>query len=253
MERIDIVMLTCNRARITEVCIRELNERTTSPHYLTVLDNGSQDNTPDVLTGLLEEGLIDRLIFSPKNKGVHWGFTRLLERVKSKPWYVCTDNDIIPESPNLEGDWLEKLIAVAERHPEFAAVAVRPHILIGEHGSLFEGAPEIRERGHCGAVLRLMKTCLVRKVGGWRKVEQPSRNNEERYICGQLRREGYKVGYARDVRAIHLFGEEELGEDPWGYPQGVEHGHREIWPPVNHFSWQRCRIDWLTCKDESRA
>ena len=50
---IDICMLTCNRKRITDISIREIKARTTTPHRLIVCDNGSTDGTPDMLVEML--------------------------------------------------------------------------------------------------------------------------------------------------------------------------------------------------------
>lgn len=244
---IDICMLTCNRARITDISIREIAARTTTPYKLHVLDNGSEDGTPDLLTDLWKEGLVHHLTFSNTNYGVHWGFNRLLEMVTG-PLYICTDPDIVPPSPTDEGDWLARLLALMERNPEYAAIACRPHVMIGDNAAaMFADSPPVRERGHVGAVLRLMRANEVRGVGGWRRVRQPSRNNEEWYICGQLHKADWKVGYARDIQCIHLWGDADYGEDPWGYPLGVEHGHKDRWPPVNHYSWERMGIDWESC------
>jgi len=243
---IDIMMLSCNRKRITRTSIEGIQRRTTTPHKLTVLDNGSVDGSTKMLVDMEVDGVIDRVIVSGDNKGVHWGFNRLLDLVMD-PFYVCTDNDIIPPYSIEEGDWLSRLLMLMDEHDDYAAIACRPHIMIGDnHERMFRDAPPVRERGHVGAVLRLMRTDAVREVGGWKKDVRPSRNNEEWYICGKLREVGWKVGYSRDVRIIHLFGEGE-NEDPWGYPLGVEHGHVARWPPVNHYSWERMGIDWEKC------
>ncbi len=101
----------------------------------------------------------------------------------------------------------------------------------------------------------MMRTAAVRATGGWKKTRDPKRNNEERTICGKLRKAGHQVAYAVDVRCIHLFGDVNLGEDDWGYPikgenehDGEWHGHRKIWPPVTSFSWDRRGIDWELCQ-----
>ncbi len=255
---IDLCMLTCNRARITELCIRSLARRTETNYRLTVLDNGSEDDTWGMLNSLEYQGLVHRVAISvnygnvtnnePLNRGVHWGFNALLDKAESFPYYICTDPDIIPM--NTDPDWLAQLVDLADRHPEYAAIALRPHVMIGDNvARMFEHAPEVVERDHVGAVLRLMRVEAVRDVGGWKRdYVKPSRNNEEWYICGKLRKAGWKVGYARDIYAIHLFGDPDEGEDPWGYPQGVEHGHVDRWPPVNHYSWERMGIDWEACQ-----
>lgn len=251
---IDICMLTCNRKRITETSIREIKARTTSPHRLIVCDNGSTDGTPDMLVDMLHEDLIDELVenFDRENRGVHWGFNTLLQSVESD-LYVCTDNDLVPQSPTDDGDWLSLLLALMDDHPDYAAIACLPHYLVGDSlEKWLDGAGPIINRGWCGAALRLMNTSLVRTVGGWRGDTKPARNNEERWICGKLAEVGYKVGYARDARCIHLWGEPELGEDAWGYPQGTEHGHREVWPPPDRYNWDRLGVDWETCQSRGR-
>jgi len=244
----DICMLTCNRKRITETSIREISARTTTPHRLRVLDNGSTDGTLDALTGLVEAGDIDALYTGDGNRGIHWGFNALLGLAETN-LYVCADNDLVPQSPVEAGDWLGLLLDLMKRHPDYAAIACLPHYLIGDSlQSWLDGAGEIIERPWCGAALRIMRTEAVREVGGWRDTRDPSRNNEERWICGKLQEAGWKVGYSRDVRVIHLWGDTYANEDPWGYPIGFEHGHRDVWPPPDHYNWHRLGVDWKTCK-----
>jgi len=134
---IDICMLTCDRARITKLAITELHRRTTTPHRLIVLDNGSIDETDVTLVELLEAGVIHRLKWSLKNHGVHWGHNTLLLEADTE-FYISTDNDLIPQSPIDGEDWLFKLVRLLRERPDYAAIAARPHTLPGQHGSLFE-------------------------------------------------------------------------------------------------------------------
>lgn len=254
---IDICMLTCNRARITETSIRTIHERTTMPYRLIVIDSGSTDGTPAMLTRLWDDGIIGDLTLLTENVGVHYGHNLLLAKVQSDP-FVSTDDDIVPPVPVDGSDWLQRQLDLMSCYPDYAAISYRPHVSIGA-GNMFppDDAPEVKERSHAGASLRMMRTALVRQVGGWRNEKNPARNNEEWYVCGKLRNIGCKVGYARDLHCIHLFGKDEhntedpfgqLNEDPWGYPLGSTHGHRDIWPPVNHYSWERRGINWETCQ-----
>ena len=249
----DIMMLSCNRSRLTELSIREIAARTTTPCRLVVLDNGSTDDTPQMLQRLYLEGIVHKLLLHPENCGVHWGHNRLLDEVESD-LYVCADNDLIPQSPVDGVDWLALLLRLITLYPDYSAIACRPHVMIGDNvDKMFApGVPEIVQRAHIGAHLRLMRADAVRDVGGWQKQVRPSRNHEEKWICGRLRKAGWKVGYSRDIHCIHQFGDSDLGEDPWGYTEGTYHeGHREIWPPVNHWNWERMRIDWETCRKSS--
>jgi len=249
---IDIAMVSCNRCRITATALHEIKRRTTTPHRMLVLDNGSEDDSVRMLQAHYEKGYIDVLVLLKENTGIHWAHNTLLDMVESRPYYVCTDNDLVPCVPVDGKDWLARLIDLAERNPDYGAIACRPHILIGEGGGLFRDSPEIKNRGHVGAHLRIMKTDDV-KATGWRREKRPARNHEEKTICGKLRKRGLKVGYSRDIRSINLFGEKDQGEDPWGYPETSDHkarGHRDIWPPVDAFQWRKRGVDWETCKRE---
>lgn len=245
---IDICMITCNRARISEISIKEIQTRTLYPHRLLVLDNGSGDETPQMLERLYREGYINVLILNKENTGVHWGKNQLLGLVESD-FFVSTDNDIVPCEPTVDGDWLIRLVNwMLSTDDPVGAVACTPHIFIGLNKP--DDVPEFWERKPTGSVLRLMKTETIKGIGGWRKEKEPSRDNEEWWICNKLYEAGYKTGYATEIPAIHLFGDPEYDEDPWGYPaimQPQDHGHREISPPVNVFSWDRIGIDWHTC------
>lgn len=248
---IDIMMLSCNRSQITQLSITEIVARTTTPYRLVVVDNGSTEGSAEMLKEMYKNGTIQELVLLDENWGVHFGHNTSLDLVKSEPYYVCTDSDLVPCVPNEDGDWLSRLIDLAQRHPQYGAIACRLQALPGEPGDRFKDAPEIREMSHVGAHLRLMRTTLVRKVGGWRKIKTPSRNNEDWHIGQLIRKAEFKVGYSRDIRCLHLWGPgpevKDRTEDEWGYPLGSEHGHHPIWPPVSCFAWDRLGFDWKTC------
>jgi len=246
---IDICMLSCNKARLTRTSIEEIARRTQTPYRLLVLDNGSVDESPEILTELRERGHLYWNTNRRENKGVHWGHNELLNGAQSEPYYICTDSDIVPQ--NSAPDWLAQLIDLAERHPEYASISLRPHVFIGDSAQqMFKDAAEVVERNWMGAWLRIMRTEVVREVGGWnRKRIAPERNNEEKWIGRALRKAGWKVGVARDIHCIHLWGDpDKYDEDPWGYPPGIPHGHRDVWPPVHVYNWDRQGVDWETCQ-----
>jgi glycosyltransferase involved in cell wall biosynthesis len=247
---IDIAMVSCNRARITGIAIDELKKRTTTPHRLIVLDNGSEDNSPELLKWHYDQGNIDILLLFKENTGIHWAHNRLLDMVESKPYYISTDNDLVPCVPIDENDWLSRLIDLAQRNPDYGAIACRPPDLVGAGGGIFDDAPEVRFMRHCGAHLRIMPTADV-KATGWKREKRPARNNEEKTICTALEKRGLKAGYATHIHCIHLFGELDQGEDGWGYPADHDHkarGHRDMWPPAEWYGWKNRGVDWETCK-----
>jgi hypothetical protein len=81
-----------------------------------------------------------------------------------------------------------------------------------------------------------MRTDLVKKFG-WRDDNTDSRSEEWR-ICGEIQREGYKTGYARDIRCYHFF-----GDGNWGYDEKTPHGHAY----TQYASIKDGEFDWNTC------
>jgi len=240
---IDIVMSSYNRLTFIELVITELHRRTRTPFNLIVVDDASTDGSSAWLTHAHRDGLVDTIALLQERCGIHQVKNIGLANVSSSPYFLDTDNDLVPQNDN--PDWLSLLISLMDNNPDYGAIACRPHVLIGEPGDRFDNCGEIREMSHAGAHLRIMRTSAVREAGGWKDVRAPGRNNEDWHIAGGLKRAGLKVGYSRDIRCIHLWGDEDSS---WGYSGGENVGHREISPPVHIYNWNRQGVDWETCK-----
>lgn len=227
---IDIVMVTFNRIGYTSEVIQHIKDRTSTPHRLIVVDNGSTDGTVAYLYDCLS---VNEIMAGDKNRGIHWAHNAGLALVKSK-YYISTDNDCL--CPLLEPDWIAQLVALMDRHNDFGAISCRPQVMVGSIPGMFDGCDEVKEVSHAGASLRIMRTDAVRKAGGWEKTTNPGRNHEERWIASHLHRVGYRVGYARDIRCFHKFGVN------WGYQEIPinEHGHNLIWPLPEYYDKIKC-------------
>lgn len=235
---IDICILSYNRKDFTRMCLEEIAARTKHPHRVIVVDNGSTDGTAEWLKEKESGSLIDDLVLNPENWGVHGGWNLALEQVTSE-LMVSTDNDIIPQP-----GWLCLLVDLMERFPEYGAVCLRAQAFIGQGGDLFKDSPEIKPRSHIPAYGRIMRTSITKEMGGWRNTKKSGRNNEDWTVGRRMKKAGYKVGFSRDIRCIHLWGDED---SHWGYPIGEEVGHREIWPPTYKSNWDLKGFDWNTC------
>lgn len=208
---IDIVMVTYNRLEFTKKTLRAIYNRTKFPYRLIVIDNDSTDGTREYLE---EDDRIDVLHFNIKNIGLEKALQMGLEEVKSNV-FVTTDNDCIP--PLLKPCWLKQLYDLFQRHPDYAAIALRPQILIGV-GKIFNTDKEVVENNVVGGSFRIMDTKIVKEVGGWsNQFVNNGRGNEEWDICTKLRKAGYKVGYAKNLWTYHMFGKEN-----WGYPKFID-------------------------------
>lgn len=241
-EPIDIVILGYKRVPFTFECINYIIERTTTDYRLTLVYNGTDDLKKDEIEALQKlylENKVDHLILSRHNYGVHAGKNAALPLVHSYPYYIDMDNDILV--PDLRGqgtDWIQEMIRLMEENDEYASISLRPQVLVGRSGKEFEVDSDVVEFSHIGAHGRIMKTEFVKAAGGWEDTWNSLRNHEDHYIAKGLAELGKKSGYAKHLRCWHMFGVDGVS-DPWGYDKDskpADHGHREIWPPVNKYA-----------------
>lgn len=233
---IDIVLVTWNRPKLTEQVLIGIEKNTKRENYrLIVVDNGSEEPTRKLIEKYTKNGVIDEIIASPTNLGLEPARNAGLAAVKNDNYFICADNDCIPQ-PMVDGkDWVELLVDLMDRHPKYAAISCRTQVMIGT-GNIFEHADEdgseIVDFPHPGGSLRIMRTAPVRGVGGWRDYVD-GRGTEERYICGELHKKKWKTAFAVKIKTLHLFGDKST--DRWGYPKDwkpEDTGHSDIWHPV---------------------
>ena len=250
MNPIDILLISYHRQEFTRQTIDSIRERTTTPYRLIVVDNGSSVDMQQMLMDYHMMNVIKVLILLDRNYGLEYAKNTGLRFVDSQPYFVNTDNDLVIEAPTGEGDWLSKMVKLMGTHPDFGAIAARPQILLGLH-DIFRDEPNTKHLtedglvgfyyggdGPCGGVYRLMRTDAVKKTG-WRDDDTSHSRSEEWKICGELKKQGLKSGYARYVRAYHLF-----GYGNWGYNKGEEHYHiaKDFGDPLD------TEYDPITCR-----
>lgn len=239
MTPVDLHLVSWNRPKMTELVIRTIHENTKPENYrLVVFDNGSSEETVDMLLRMQDNGYVDELVLMPKNLGLEEARQRMLKDSINGEYFICVDNDCLP--PPTEGgrDWIDRLVDLMERYEDFAAISCRTQVMIGT-GNIFEEADEVGDEivefPHPGGSLRIMRADAVRQVGGWDRGAD-GRGAEERYICGKLRDAGYRTAFATDVKTLHLFGiRGEGGTDRWGYEATLkpeDTGHSDISHPA---------------------
>jgi len=243
---IDIVIVSYDRIELTTKMITYLWDRTKNPFRIIVVDNGSGARIAQRLWMMHRQGLIHHLLLLGENYGIHMGHNYGLDLVRSEPYYISTDNDLL--CPELKPGWLEQLTRLMDEYGHLGAIACRPQILVGRGNYGFDEVEDVLEMGHIGAHLRIMRTAEVRESGGWRRQFDRNRNDEERWICRKLHNMGYKVGYAKNIYCYHMW-----VDDNWGYPKDItmeDHGHREIYPSPSHYA--RIPVDPETFVPEGR-
>ena len=235
---IDIVLVTWQRPEMTFQVIEAIGQNTDREQYrLVVIDNNSKPEMQSKLYDLNKSGVIDDLILNDRNYGLEPARNIGLKKIQSE-YFVCADNDCLPQKRVGGKTWLELLATLLDELPEYAAISLRTQVMIGT-GNIFEYADmsgeDVVEFPHPGGSFRIMRTKETKKAGGWRDTVE-GRGDEERTIGGRLREQGHKVGFARNLRCLHMFGTRGLkGTDRWGYPKDWEPedtGHSDIWHPV---------------------
>jgi glycosyltransferase involved in cell wall biosynthesis len=229
----DIIMVTWQRPEITRLTIHTIR-RNTKPenHRLVVIDNGSTKEMTEELTMMQDNGYIDELVLIGANLGLEPARNIGLALVQSD-WFVCADNDCLPEPITDDKDWLDRLHEIVAEDTRLKSIACRTQVMIGT-GNIFED--ETKDYiifPHPGGSLRLMHTRTVRDLGGWRN-EVKGRGSEERYIGGVLAYEGHLSAFATHVHCLHLFGKKDI-TDRWGYNKDwkpEQTGHSDIWHPA---------------------
>lgn len=234
---IDLHLVSWNRPRMTKLVIDTIH-RNTDNFRLVVLDNGSNEETIEMLDDLHENGKIDELVKLGDNFGLEFARQLMLEKCTQSQYFVCVDNDCLPPLRRHDEDWLTRLVELMEKYEDFGAISCRTQVMVGT-GNIFEEADlvgdDIVEFPHPGGSFRIMRTDIVRALGGWDR-EDPGRGAEERYIGAKLNEAGFRTAFATKVRCLHLFGTREgYKTDRWGYDVALkpeDTGHSDIHHPA---------------------
>ncbi len=193
-QTIDIVILTHNRLEYFKQTIDSLRKHTRYPYRIIVVDNKSDDTFREYLTK--NTRLFDTIILNERNEWTP-AFQKGISHTTSDP-YLVSDPDIIV--PNLIGKcWLERLIDLHTTYPEMGLIALNldpsnkpqtmPDVYVGEK------APYNEEivLSNAGTVMQAIKRKYFdgNYITDWQ-------------VCDQIRKNGGKVGFAKNIIAYHL-------------------------------------------------
>lgn len=234
-EVVDIWMVAFQRKDLTENAINYLYTRTDYPYRLFVIDNASTDGTFEMLQKMERDGRVFLTVRFSRNVGIHMAHNLGLSLVDSD-YCISTDNDIyVPDLRERDGKcWLTQLVETMDdpKNRNYSAIACKPHVFVGAK-ALENAENNVFDVPMCGAVMRMMRTDVIKRVGGWDRRFDANRNHEEKTICSRIQSIHGKVGYISNIICYHDFGE----DNNWGYKDihPHKHGHRipgeEIWPP----------------------
>jgi GT2 family glycosyltransferase len=117
LPRVDVGVVTWNTAELSAKAIRRLLDSDQGCELrILVRDNASADGTPAALAASVPEADVEA---GTENLGFAAGMNRLIRRSDAS-WFFLLNSDAWPEPGAIA-----RLVAVAEEHPEAAAVAPR--------------------------------------------------------------------------------------------------------------------------------
>lgn len=223
-DRIAILLLAHNKAAYTQRCLNSLLRSTLRPFQIVLADNGSTDETPQVMDAFerrasSERIAVERLRFD-ENVGAIEGRNRGMERLAGDYW-VWMDNDIVVRSRS----WLQRLHAVLAQDGKVGVVGPKlvyanaPHDIqcagceVTRGGQvIFRGrgesldAPEWNRPRDCQTLISacwMLRAEVARKVGTLDPQFSPVQFEDIDY-CYRIREAGFACRYEPGIEMYHF-------------------------------------------------
>lgn len=217
MEKVAIIVLNYNNAEDTLECLKSLEQLTYENYHVLVVDNFSTD---DSVKKLQTSAFSFELIESQKNGGYAFGNNLgIKQALNNKFDYVCIlNNDVI-----VEQDFLEKMVAYANEHPEIGVIGPRvclyedTNILesagsnvnmnFGKVTRLYHGKKEESVLGkvipcdYIGGACMLVRSNVIKEVGFI--PEDYFLFYEENEWCLKIKQAGFEVTCFADAKVVH--------------------------------------------------
>ena len=198
MDRIDIIMLTCNRVDNSRVTVNQLYKRLKTPFRLIVVDDESIDGTVEWLKEMQDKGLLE--FYSPKSSNICQAYNEGFKHVKSD-YFITMQDDITV--PDLEPCVIQQLMALMEKYPDSASIGCWIQRIPNLNWS--QGNEDLLPaRKAASAYFRIQKKSDVEKLG-----ENPFGNQAwddiawVKQVRGKLGKEAY---WAKNLWADHARG-----------------------------------------------
>ncbi len=218
-----IIILVLNQRAHTEKCLASIAAHTPLPHEIIIVDNGSTDDTPELLKSWQASHANCIVIRNESNRGFAGGNNQGLAVARGK-YALLLNNDTV-----VTAGWLEAMLAVYARHPETGLVGPVSNRVSGPqlvpeatYTNLLE-MPAFAARhaqanaGQSFEVLRAVGFCLlatravINQLGGLDE-NFGSGNFEDDDFCLRARFAGFRIRVARDSFVHHTGSQTFAGE-----------------------------------------
>ena len=192
----DILVTSYNRPDYLRKTIQRILQATTSKYSLHIADGGSNIETKEAIWNMYSHNLIDGLLFAP-HRGVRPTLNIGTWLTMSDP-IIYADDDVL--CPILTPDWLSRLTAEFQRHPELAMLALRHPGAKNKPVGKSDRVVYCKSLGAMFVAIRrrfLLENPFPHEISSGKPME---------WRCQRALDTGWKIGYLRDVYCYH-FGE----------------------------------------------
>jgi GT2 family glycosyltransferase/FMN phosphatase YigB (HAD superfamily) len=213
-----IIILALNQLEHTHQCLESLAAHTPLPHEIILVDNGSNDGTPEFLREWLAKTPYGSVIRNSTNRGFAAGNNQGLALARGDT-VVLLNNDTV-----VTAGWLERMLGVLDREPDTGVVGPMSNCVSGPQLVSQVGYTDLADlpafaetwtHQHAGQSFetsRVVGFCLLarrsvlERLGGLDE-QFGSGNFEDDDFCLRARLAGFRIRIAQDVFIHHTGGQ----------------------------------------------
>jgi glycosyltransferase involved in cell wall biosynthesis len=158
---LSVVLPNYNHGRLIARAITALLAQDRAPDEIVIIDDGSTDDSLDVIKSLAAGSSIVRVLANPTNEGVPAALSRGLAICRGKYLYCAAADDWV-----LPG-FFATALPVLEDHPEAGLVCGESHLISGRTGERLGVRPIVRPSNRMKYFSPDMTAALLRRADNW--------------------------------------------------------------------------------------
>ncbi len=221
MDRIDIVLATCDRLELLKQTLKSIWHNTRTDYRIHVIDDASTEGNQAYLRRLLAMKKIDSLLERPRRAGVAANLRQIQSLASSELVIYCDDDQLCPK---VEPDWLSRLLSEMQTRPKQAILSLN-----NPHGNLY--GDKRRKLGIDGNVTFCRKSggsymCIRRELLPL-IVPPDGIQSSVSWMCLRARKLGWQTGYLTHTYCQHI------GARSLRWPKKDLRGEITLLKPVN--------------------
>ncbi|MCE5272788.1 glycosyltransferase family 2 protein [bacterium] len=200
--RVSVVLLCWNRSDHTTRCLESLLGRTEYPDFEVIaVDNGSTDDTPELLRSLARQDSRLRPLFAGRNLGIVAGRQAGLEAASGE-YVLFLDNDTEIE----RGDFMQVMVQALESHPNAGSTGAFATVYTSDRNDSFIQCVHVPGMvvpvAWCSGYCLMSRRVALDEIGGLEGEAFQPYGSEDVYLGYKLREHGWMTVSTADLVAV---------------------------------------------------